>query len=134
MGDTMAGLGSPLSPYNRLAHPYGYLYTSSSEDARRMYSQRFGPYWHSHYYHAKFAVDQEGNELSEEEAKANFDAEWQREEERVAKLQWLQEREVARVQQESRNGILSKVSARYAEVADAETLDVASQAAAQDTL
>ena len=43
-----------------------------------MYSQRFGPQWHSHYYHAKFAVDQDGNQLSEEEAKANFDAEWQR--------------------------------------------------------
>merc|ERR1712216_481236 len=134
----MAGLGSPLSPYNRLAHPYGYLYSGSSVldsmSGSYPYSHRYGPYWHSQYYQAKFCIDEDGNQLSEEEARANFEAEWEREESRVAQLKCLEEREVSRVQQESRNGILAKVSARYAEVADAETLDTASQAAAADTL
>merc|ERR1711939_955331 len=121
----MAGLGSPLSPYNRLSHPYGfYSYSYAKESAPErlsyLYSQRYGPYWHSRYYHDHFCVDEDGNEMSAEEAKMKFDSEWEKEEARVQQLRWLEEREEARVQQESRNDILRKVSARYAEVADQE--------------
>merc|ERR1711988_319820 len=105
-----------------------------SDQLRHSYNYRYGPLWYSQYYHDQFGVDKEGQDLPPEAARARFEAEWEKEEVRVAQLKWLEEREVARVQQESRNTILGKVSARYAEVADPETLESAARATTAETL